>query len=143
MDPGRVLGRGMKFPPRVGPDGRVAWSEGESNVREAIQIILRTEPRERIRLPEFGGGLDAFLFEPNTVTTRELVRDRIVKALARWEPRIAVEAVSVEPERVDPRGLTPGETHVADPQTAIATITYRLIATQTRERVTAAVTLGR
>ena len=58
----------MSFPPRVGPDGRVAWSEGEVNVREAIRIILMTEPRERLRLPEFGGGLSRFLFEPNTVT---------------------------------------------------------------------------
>ena len=56
MDAGRLFGRGISFPPRVGPDGRVAWSEGEVNVREAIRIILMTEPRERLRLPEFGGG---------------------------------------------------------------------------------------
>jgi len=48
MDQGRIFGRGMSFPPRVGADGRVAWSEGEVNVRESIRIILMTEPRERI-----------------------------------------------------------------------------------------------
>jgi uncharacterized protein len=54
-DTGRILGRGISFPPRVGPDGRVAWSEGDVNVREAIRIILLTEQRERLRLPAFGG----------------------------------------------------------------------------------------
>ena len=44
MDGGQLYGRGMSFPPRVGPDGRIAWSEGETNIRESIQIILLTEP---------------------------------------------------------------------------------------------------
>jgi uncharacterized protein len=123
---GRILGRGMSFPPRVGPDGRVAWSEGPQNVREAIRVILMTETRERLTLPEFGGGLKPFLFEPNTVTTRQLVQDRIDKALARWEPRVHVESVVVDP---DPEDL----------QAAVATITYRLVATQARERVTLSV----
>ncbi len=129
MDPGRLLGRGISFPPRVGPDGRVAWSEGETNVREAIRVILMTEQRERLRLPEFGGGLGVFLFEPNTVTTRHLIQDRITKALEQWEPRITVESVSVEP---DPE----------DVEAAIATITYRLVATQRRERVSLNVALS-
>jgi phage baseplate assembly protein W len=84
---------------------------------------------ERLRLPEFGGGLNRFLFEPNTVTTRQLLQDRITKALTQWEPRIAVESVSVEP---DPSAR----------ETAIATITYRLVATQTRERVNLNVALA-
>src|SRR5262245_44597401 len=129
IDAGRLFGRGMSFPPRVGPDGRVAWSEGEVNVREAIRVILMTEQRERLRLPEFGGSLSRYLFEPNTVTTRHSIQDRITKALADWEPRIRVESVEVEPDRIDP-------------QAAIATITYRLIATQTRERVSLTVTLA-
>jgi phage baseplate assembly protein W len=117
MDTGRLYGRGISFPPRVGSDGRLAWSEGEQNVREAIRVILLTEQRERLMLAEFGGSLGLFLFEPNTVTTRHLIKDRIQKALARWEPRIQVEVVTVEP---DP----------ADTQAAVATITYKLVATQ-------------
>ncbi|MFL6210643.1 MAG: GPW/gp25 family protein [Pyrinomonadaceae bacterium] len=127
-DMGRILGRGISFPPRVGPDGRVAWSEGDVNVREAIRIILLTEQRERLRLPAFGGSLARFLFEPNTVTTRQLLRDRITKELAQWEPRITVEGVTVEPDE-------------SDPQAAVATISYRLVATRARESVSLNVTL--
>jgi phage baseplate assembly protein W len=126
---GRLLGKGISFPPRVEADGRVAWSEGEVNVREAIQIILLTEQRERLRLSNFGGGLNRLLFEPNTVTTRSSIQRRITRELAQWEPRIVVESVEVEADG-------------ADPQTAIATIAYRLVATQVQEQVSMSVRLG-
>jgi phage baseplate assembly protein W len=129
MDAGVVLGRGVSFPFRVGSDGRVAWSEGEVNIREAISIILMTEPRERTMLPDFGGGLRSVLFEPNTATTRTRIQSLISTALVQWEPRIAVQSVTVDP---DP----------ADPRSAIATITYTLVATQTQERVSLTVTLA-
>jgi len=126
---GDILGRGIAFPPRLGLDGRWAWSAGDVNVREAVRIILLTDVRERLMLPQFGAGLSTFLFEPNTVTTRHLVADRITKALAAWEPRVRVESVLVEQD-------------ADDPEAAIATITYKLVATQTRERFSVSVTLG-
>jgi phage baseplate assembly protein W len=129
VDAGRLLGRGISFPPRVGADGRVAWSEGEVNVREGVEVVLKTEVRERLRLPDFGAGLGRFLFEPNTTTTRRQIEDRIVKALALWEPRISVESVAVD---VD----------ADDPEAAIATIAYRLVATQAQERVSLTVLLA-
>jgi Bacteriophage baseplate protein W len=129
MDAGRLFGRGIAFPPRIA-DGQLAWSAGEANVREAIRIILMTEQRERLRLPEFGGTLGKFLFEPNTVATRQRIQDQIVVTLRRWEPRIALESVEVEPDSADER------------QAAVATITYRLVATQARERVSLKVTLA-
>ena len=50
MDEGLLYGKGLSFPPRVGSDGRIAWSAGEANVRESIQIILLTEWNERVSL---------------------------------------------------------------------------------------------
>jgi phage baseplate assembly protein W len=129
MDAGRVLGRGISFPPRVGADGRVAWSEGDQNIREAIRVILSTDRNERLQLPEFGAGIGRSLFEPNTVATRHRLQQQILHALSAWEPRIAIDAVEVEP---DPD----------DPQAAIATIDYQLVATQTAERMSVAVTLS-
>lgn len=93
----------MSFPPRVGADGRLAWSEGEENVRESIRVILMTEPSERLLREEFGCGLRRFLFEPNTVTTRTLIREQVVATIRRWEPRVAVEEVTVEPDADDAR----------------------------------------
>lgn len=124
-----IFGRGMSFPPRVGADGHVAWSQGEQNVRESMRVILMTELRERLQLPEFGAGLAHFLFEPNTAATRFLIQERIGEALVRWEPRIRLDSVLVEP---DPN----------DPEAALASIAYRLVATQQRERLTLSVSLG-
>ena len=53
----------------------------------------------------------------------------IMKELAQWEPRISVESVNVDADKDDPTA-------------AIAVITYKLIATQTVERVSLSVTLG-
>jgi len=129
MDGGQLYGRGMSFPPRVGDDGRIAWSEGDTNVREAIQIILKTEEKERLNLPAFGAGLQRYLFEPNNVATQTQIGDRITKALQLWEPRISVTEVDVQE---DP----------ADPQAAIASISYRLVATQIQQTVNVSVQLG-
>jgi len=128
-DAARIYGRGMAFPPRVGADGRVAWSDGETNVRESIKVILMTEPGERLRLPDFGAGLGRFLFEPNILATHTLIRKRIADALTRWEPRLALESVEVQADEIDP-------------QAAVATISYRLVATQAQERVSLAISVG-
>ena len=106
MEAARLYGKGMAFPPRVRPDGRLAWSEGEDNIRESMRVILMTEPGERLRLPPFGAGLGRFLFEPNIVATHTLIRERITEALARWEPRIRVESVEVHADRIDPQAAT-------------------------------------
>jgi len=129
MNGGQLYGSSMSFPPRISPDGRIAWSEGETNIRESIQVILLTEPKERLRLTPFGGGLQRFLFEPNTVRTQSQIQDTITKALAAWEPRILVKQVDVQD---DP----------SDPQAAIATITYQLVATQIQQTMTLSVQLG-
>jgi uncharacterized protein len=129
MDTGALLGRGISFPPRVGADGRIAWSAGEDNIRDAIRIILCTERNERLRLPEFGAGLRRYLFEPNSAATRHRIEDRILRALAAWEPRIAVDSVDVD---ADPE----------DAESAIATIEYKLVATQVRDRITVTVALA-
>jgi phage baseplate assembly protein W len=129
MDAGRIYGRGVAFPPHVGPDGHIAWSQGEANIRQAIEVILKTEERERLNLPSFGAGLRRFLFEPNTVGTRHQIADRIQRALQLWEPRITVSAVEVEDD-------------AGDPQSAIATIRYQLIATRASGDVTVRVALA-
>jgi len=129
MDIGRILGRGISFPPRVGADGRVAWSEGEPNVREAIQVVLKTDPGERLRLAGFGGGLDHFLFEPNTTATRHQIAERVRRSVSDWEPRVDVQSVRVDPDPVDP-------------ESAVATVVYRLVATQAEQRVSFTVRLS-
>jgi phage baseplate assembly protein W len=129
MDAGTLYGRSISFPPRLGPDGRIAWSIGTDNVRESIKVILLTEPGERVQLPSFGSNLRALLFEPNTVATRRLVQEYIDGALRIWEPRVALRNITVD--------ASPD-----DATTAIATIEYELVATQTVEQISLTVPLN-
>ena len=117
-----IFGRGIAFPPRVGADGRIVWSDGEANIRESITVVLKTEPGERVGVPDFGAGLGRFLFEPNNPATHARIEDAIVRALASWERRIEVESVEIAADE-------------ADAESALATITYRLVATAARERI--------
>jgi phage baseplate assembly protein W len=120
--PPSIFGQGLSFPPRVGADGRLAWSVGEENVRESIRILLLTEPGERLMRENFGGGLREFLFEPNTLTTRTLIAERIRRALEQSEPRITVNEVEVTTDPAEPRLIR-------------VTITFRLIATDAVDRL--------
>jgi phage baseplate assembly protein W len=124
-----LFGKSMAFPPRVGAGGRIMWSEGETNIRESIAIILKTARRERVQLPDFGAGLGRYLFEPNQADTHAQIAHDIDAALRQWEPRIAVEDVGVAADPVSQ-------------ESAMATITYRLVASGAAERIAVNVPLG-
>lgn len=121
-DAADLYGRSVGFPPRVGPDGKVLWSAGELNVRESICIILRTRPGERLMRPDFGCGLDRYLFEPNNISTLRLIQEEVKRAILRWEPRVTLNDIQVATNQNDPRAVD-------------ITIYYTLVATRQRERL--------
>jgi phage baseplate assembly protein W len=89
------LGVGWNFPPQLEPDGTLSLVVFDEDIRQAIRIILGTSPGERVMQPDFGAGLDDFVFEPINTTTFERVRTRVQEALIDWEPRIDVLDVIV------------------------------------------------
>jgi phage baseplate assembly protein W len=95
-DPKAFLGRGLAFPVSVDPGtGAVAMAEYEEDIRQAIRIILDTDPGERVMRPDFGAGLRALVFEPINTHTLALARHRVERALVLWEPRIDSVTVTV------------------------------------------------
>ena len=87
------LGKGWAFP--VGVEaGLTATASYDEDVRQAILVILGTDPGERVMRPDFGAGLRAFVFEPLNPSTMEALRQRVLEALVDWEPRIDVESVT-------------------------------------------------
>jgi len=60
-----------------------------------IQVILQTRPGEQLMRPSFGAGLEDFIHEQNTITTRRRMMDVITESLERWEPRIMINRVDV------------------------------------------------
>ncbi|MFM2068780.1 MAG: hypothetical protein RLZZ584_3689 [Pseudomonadota bacterium] len=98
---GAVRGPALaSFPLFDGVDARgaLAWQQGNRSIREVMLNILLTRPGERLMRPEFGAGIRNFIHQPNNETTRALIADATQRALARWEPRVAVEEVRVVPD---------------------------------------------
>lgn len=75
--------------------GRLNYPNLEESVRQMIQVILQTRPGEQLMRPGFGAGLEDFVNEQNTITTRRRIKDAIMQSLERWEPRIIVNRVDV------------------------------------------------
>lgn len=113
------LGVGWAFPPCLEADGAIALVAYEEAIRQSILIILGTNPGERVMRPDFGAGLNAFLFEPISFSTMQRVKQRVEEALIDWEPRIDVEQVRVSNDRSEPGKL-------------MINIDYRVRATNTR-----------
>ncbi len=99
------LGVGWKFPVQLNSRGEIALSRHEDDVQEAIEIILRTAPGERVMLPDFGCGIHDLVFAPNNTRTAGLVRFHVEDALKRWEPRIELDSVEVAPDPNEPAAL--------------------------------------
>lgn len=93
------LGVGWAYPARLDAQHRTARVAYEEDVRQAVLIILGTNPGERVMRPTFGAGLNAFLFAPITTTTLTRLQNRVLDALVEFEPRIHVEHVHAAYER--------------------------------------------
>lgn len=99
LDPTKAfLGVGWAFPLRLAADREIETALYEDDVRESILIILGTRRNERVMRPDFGAGLEDFVFETINTTTIETLKRRVREALIDWEPRIDVEAVEVTAE---------------------------------------------
>jgi len=118
---------GWPLLPLPDASGALAWPDLARSVREQIQVLLSTQPGEQLMRPTFGAGLERLLGESNTISTRARIRDLVTDALARWEPRISVDAVTV-----DPLAGAAGREVASAVRVEIA---YRLVRTQASHRL--------
>ena len=109
----------LKFPFSVGVNGAKTSSRSE-HVREQIEQVLFTSPKERVFRPEFGVGVRRLVFEPNNASLRNTTLKQLNASLA--------DALFGE---VDPRTL---EIDVSNEQEKlIIHISYVLAAINTQE----------
>ena len=88
-------GRGWAFPLRTTPSGGIALVDGDTEIAEAIRLILGTAPGERPMRPDFGCAIHDFVFAPADAATAGQIAFEVRSALDRWEPRITVLDVLV------------------------------------------------
>lgn len=95
------LGKGWSFPPefRKEPLPAVMVTE-EEDIRQSLHILLATRPGERVHRFDFGCGIYRFVQEEMTVTNRTLLRDVIFDTVLMYEPRVTLNEVTFDTERV-------------------------------------------
>jgi phage baseplate assembly protein W len=103
VDERAFLGQGWAFPVAFDATGEVATVRHEEDIRQAVLLILETNPGERVMRPDFGAGLRALVFEPINTTTASRVKHKVERALVLWEPRIDSIGVTVTAERGEGR----------------------------------------
>jgi phage baseplate assembly protein W len=90
------LGRGWGFPPTFDRILKsVGMASGDTDIKEALWIILSTNLGERIMLATFGCDLISKVFTALTTTTANEIATMVTRAIIEWEPRVLVENVTV------------------------------------------------
>ncbi len=114
---------GWKFPFGISEEhGRVETSSDSDNIRQSVEIILRTEPGERRLHPNFGTKLHQFLFENMDTQTREMICREVRHSLQMWEKRIRDIRVEAEMAPESQGGLA-------------VSVTYRIVDREEEGRV--------
>jgi uncharacterized protein len=87
----------VNFPYHFDGRGRTAGSSTEKHIRDLIEQVLLTSPGERVMRPDFGSGLLAMVFEPNSTalaaTSQMLIQGALQQHLGHL---IVVQGVEVE-----------------------------------------------
>ncbi len=93
------LGTGVAFPLGVDQRGAIALAPGETDVEQAITIILATAPGERPMRPDFGCAVHDHVFDVLDAEAFGGIENAVREAIDRWEPRVEVLGVDFEMER--------------------------------------------
>jgi phage baseplate assembly protein W len=96
-----IIGSGLAFPLQVDRRGGIALARDETDIEQAVELILGTAPGERPMRPEFGCGVHDFVFDSIDASTIGKMEESIRDALDHWEPRIVVETVEFDLSAVD------------------------------------------
>ena len=106
--------------------GEIFKKTDAAAVKQAVKNVLLTSRLEKPFNPDFGAGLNRFLFDLNTTFDRFEVEDAIVSTLARTEPRARVIDID--------------SVILPDDYTVNITVKFRVLSTDTIEQVTVSLT---
>ena len=88
----------VDFPFQFDGKGRTRTTNRDEYIRDLIIQVLFTSPGERVNRPEFGCGLLALVFDPNSDALQAATQFQVQAALQRWLAEvITVNDVEVTP----------------------------------------------
>jgi phage baseplate assembly protein W len=100
--PKTFLGVGWKFPPTFDKKmNSVQMVSDETDIKEALHILLSTQVGERVMLPDFGCDLRVLAFENIDTNTLSEARRMIEMAILNYEPRITLENIEIDTDALN------------------------------------------
>ena len=91
-----TIGLGWAFPPAFDLNTQAPqMAQGKAEIEQSLLLILRTALGERVMRRTFGSNLHELLFEPLTENTRTYMASQLRQSIARNEPRVRVEDLSL------------------------------------------------
>jgi phage baseplate assembly protein W len=95
------LGVGWKYPVTTDVNGKIAISRYEEDIQEAILIILLTAKGERLMRPDFGCGVNDYVFSSINSLNISRIENEVREALTLFEPRIEVLDIKTDQKEAD------------------------------------------
>jgi uncharacterized protein len=95
------VGAGWAFPLNLDPTGSFELVTDDREIEQAIRLILGTAYGERPMRPDFGCRIHDFVFAEASAATAGQIATEVRASLARWEPRIIVDDISVTADEAD------------------------------------------
>ena len=92
----------------------------QETIKQNLKMLLLTIPGERIMDPDFGVGLETFLFEMNSMETQSTISAKIHEQVSRYLPFIDLKSTIYGPDSGE-FGMSPNSLHI--------TITYKVLPT--------------
>jgi phage baseplate assembly protein W len=95
-------GINVKLPMVLDPDDGIKLNKTfEAAIRQNFINLLFTIKGERVMIPEFGVGLSTFLFEQDTIQTRQDIIERIREQLSNYLPVVELEEIKFLSQKDD------------------------------------------
>jgi phage baseplate assembly protein W len=86
----KIFASDLAFKPTVSNTGDLSVVTNRAAINQSLFNIIKTRKGSRVGNPEFGAGVETFLFEPLTQDTAEAMGKAIVSQITLWEPRINI-----------------------------------------------------
>lgn len=96
-----MIGSGLRFPLLPDEFHNLQLTQESERINQSLFILFETPIGTRIFLPDYGTNLKNYRFEPNDDILVEALRQELIMAVTKWEPRINIKELKFYRDSAD------------------------------------------
>jgi phage baseplate assembly protein W len=86
----------LDYTPSINNLGDISKVVNAESVKQSIRTIVLTSKGSRIFEPDFGCGIEGYLFQPFDNETAQLIGNEIERAITNYETRVIIQGLTVK-----------------------------------------------